>query len=73
MPEQIHVVHTKEQPGFQVIKKFSCSTQLSMKNFLLINVEMPTIVGISTLMSRKIEVGLSESEKCLMFCLYFYT
>ena len=33
-------------------KTFSCSTQLSMKFILLINVKMPTIVGISTFMSR---------------------
>ena len=37
-------------PGF--IKLFSCSAQLSMKFFLLINVEMPTFVGISTITSR---------------------
>ena len=34
-------------------KNISCSTQLSIKFFLLINVEMPTIVGISTFMGRK--------------------
>ena len=31
--------------GPEVLKKKSCSTQLSMKFILLINVEMPTIVG----------------------------
>ena len=31
---------------------FSCSTQLSMKYVLLINVKMPTIVGILTLISE---------------------
>ena len=40
-------------PGPEVIKLFSCSTQLSMKFFLLINVKMPTIVGILTSMSGK--------------------
>ena len=40
-------------PGPDVIKLFSCSTQLSMKIFLLNNVKMPTIVGILTFMSRK--------------------
>ena len=40
--------------GPKVIKFFSCSTQLSMKFFLLINVKMPTIVGIFTFMSGKI-------------------
>ena len=32
-------------------KFFSCSTQLSTKFILLINVEMPTIVGILTFIS----------------------
>ena len=42
----------------------SCSTQLSMKFFLLINVKMPTIVGTLTFMSRKNSIlGLSASEK----------
>ena len=41
-----------------------CSTQLSMKFFLLITVKMPTIVGIFTLMSMKnIVLGLSEPER----------
>ena len=49
----------------EVIKLFSCSTQLSMKFFLLLNVKMPTIVGILTFMHRKNNIlGLSEPEKC---------
>ena len=32
---------------------FSSSTQLSMKFFLLINVKMPTIVGILTFYKRE--------------------
>ena len=51
--------------GSEVIKLFSCSTELSMKFFLLINVKMPTIVGILTFMSRKNSIlSLSEPEKC---------
>ena len=51
-------------PGPKVIKLFSCSTQLSMKIFLLINVKMPTIVGILTFMSGKNSIlGLSEPKK----------
>ena len=50
--------------GPQVIKLFSCSTQLSIKFFLLINVKMPTIVGILTFMSGKNSIlGLSEPKK----------
>ena len=45
----------------EVIKLFTCSTQLSMKFFLLINVKMPTIVGILTFMSGKNSI-LSLSE-----------
>ena len=48
----------------EVIKN-SCSTQLSMKFFLLINVKMPTVVGFLAFMSRKNSVlGLFEPEKC---------
>ena len=45
------------------IKK-SCSTQQSMKFFLLTNVKMPTMIGISTFLSKKNGfIGLSEPEK----------
>ena len=45
-------------------KAFSCSAQLSIKFFLLINVKMPTIIGILTFMSGKNSIlGLSEPEK----------
>ena len=40
--------------AFEVIKLFSCSTQLSMKFSLLINMKMPTIVGIFIFISREI-------------------
>ena len=50
-----------DKPGPEVIKLFSCSTQLSMKFFLLINVKMPTIVGILTFMSGKNSI-LGSSE-----------
>ena len=47
--------------GPEVIKLFSCSTQLSMKFSLLINVKMPTIVGILTCMRGKNNIlGLTE-------------
>ena len=51
----------KEQSGPEVIKLFSCSTQLSMKFSPLINVKMPTIVGILTCISGKNNIlGLTE-------------
>ena len=50
--------------GPEVIKLFSCSTQLRMKFFPLINVKMPTIVGILTFINRKNSIlGLSEPGK----------
>ena len=38
-------------PSPEVTKRFSCSSLLSVKFILLINVKMPTIVGILTLIS----------------------
>ena len=42
----------RHTPGPEVIKLFSCSAQLILKFILLINVKMPTIVGILTFISR---------------------
>ena len=39
------------RPGPKVIKLFPCLTQLSTKFILLINVKMPTIIGILTFIS----------------------
>ena len=50
--------------GPEVIKLFSCSTQLSIKFFQLINVKIPTVVGILTFMSGKNStLGLFEHKK----------
>ena len=50
--------------GPEVIKLFSCSTQLSMKFLLLINVKMPRIVGIFTFMRGKNSIlSFSEPKK----------
>ena len=48
------VCHFISSPGPKVIKLFSCSTQLSMKFSLLINMKMPTIFGIFIFISREI-------------------
>ena len=63
--KNIHPKHHQQMlQGPEVIKLFSCSTQLSMKIFPLINVKMSTIVGILTFMSKKNSIlGLSEPEK----------
>ena len=48
-------------PGLEV---FLCSTQLSMKFFLLIDFKMPTNVGILTSMDRKNSIlDLCEPKK----------
>ena len=49
--------------GSEVIKHFSCSTQLSMKFSLLINMKMPTIVGIFIFISREIFMLTIFSKK----------
>ena len=55
---------TSTGSGLEVIKLFSCSTQLSMKFILLINVKMPTIVGILTFISM---INTSERLKARNF------
>ena len=64
-PLDMHSIKYKnENPGPEVIKLFSCSTRFSMKCFLLINIKMPTIVGILTFMGGKNSIlGLSEPKK----------
>ena len=51
--QKTHVVCTQwkflSRSGPEALKLSSCSTQLSMKFIMLINVKMPTIVGILTL------------------------
>ena len=44
--------------GPEVIKLFSCSTQLSMKISLLINMKMPTIVGMKMKISLLINMKM---------------
>ena len=44
----------------EAILLFPCSTQLSMKFILLINIKMPTIVGILTFISK---INTSENIK----------
>ena len=54
-------------PGSETIKLYSCSTQLSMKFFQLINVKMPTAVGILTFINMKNSIqDLSQPGKYLI-------
>ena len=54
------------RPGPEVIKLFRCSTQLSAKFIPLINVKMPTLVGILTFISMII----TTSERHFFVCWY---
>ena len=53
----------QRRSGHEVIKLFTCSTQLSMKFSLLINKKMPTIVGVFIFISREIFMLSNVSEK----------
>ena len=54
--------------GLEVIKLFSCSTQLGLKFIILINVKMPTIVGILTFISMIIQhLRVLKQEVSLFF------
>ena len=58
----------------EIIKLFSCSTQLSMKYILLINVKMPTFVGILTFISRinTTYVSFRARNDHIFWYFYFY-
>ena len=57
--------------GLEVIKRFSCWTQLSTKFILLINVKMPTIVGILTFISRINTASERLKARNFFICWYF--
>ena len=58
-------------PVLKVIKLFSCSAQLRLKFILLINVKMPTIVGILTFISRINYRHLSSKPSTSIYLGYF--
>ena len=58
-------------PGPEIIKLFSRTTQLSMKFILLINVKMPTVVGILTFISMINTTSERLRARKLFMCLYF--
>ena len=56
------------RPGPEVIKHFSRSTQVSITFIMLINVKMPTIVGILTFMSMRNKTSESlKARKVFIF------
>ena len=64
-------IQIEKEAGSEFIKLNS--TQLSMKFFLLINVKMPTIVGILTFLSGKNSLlGLSKRKNADFLYFYIY-
>ena len=59
--------------GLEVIKLFSCSSQLSLKFILFINMKMPKIVGILTFISRINDQGFGDLNLKFPFILYNFT
>ena len=59
------------KPGPEVIKLFSYSTQLRTKFILLINVKMPTIVGILTFISMINTSSERLKARNFFICQYF--
>ena len=51
-----------QYPGLEVIKRFSCSTQLSTKFQLLIKTKIPTNKEVYCFMSRK--CCIYHAQKC---------
>ena len=67
--QRVKQMFTKAGP--EVIKLFPCSTHLSTKFILLINIKMPTIVGILTFISRINTTSERLKEINFFICLYF--
>ena len=57
--------------GPRALKLFPCSTQLSTKFILLINVKMPTIVAILTFISMINTTSERLKARIFFICLYF--
>ena len=59
---------------YEVIKLFICATQLSIKCIMLINVKMPTIVGILTYISmiNTTSEGLKATNFFISWYFNFY-
>ena len=64
-------MHSSLKARPEVIKLFSCSTQLSTKFILLINVKMPTIVGILTFISMINTTSEGLKAKNFFICQLF--
>ena len=58
-------------PGPGILKLYSCLNQLSPKFIMLINVEMPIIVGISIFTSMMNTTSERPKARNFFICLYF--
>ena len=67
----VKCILVKVLTGPEVIKLFSCSTQLSMILILLINVKMPTSVGILSFISRLNTTSSSFKARKFLIFQYF--
>ena len=63
--------HITRRSGLEFVKLFSCSTQLSTKFILLINVKMPTIVGILTFINMINTTSERLKSRNFFICRYF--
>ena len=70
LDEMPHSIIVAKMPGPVVKKLFPCSTQLSTKFILLINVKMPTTVGNLTFISMINTT--SERFNARKFCIFRY-
>ena len=61
----------EKSKGPEAIELFSCSTQLSTKFILLINVKMPTIIGILTFISMINTTSERLKARYFLICRYF--
>ena len=65
------LIYIVDMPGPEVIKLFPYSTQLIMKFILLINVKMPTTVGILTFISMINTTSKNHKVRTFFVCRYF--
>ena len=61
----------KSYPGPEVIKLLSCSTQLNIKFIMLINVKMPTNIGILIFVSMINKTSESLNARKVFIFQYF--
>ena len=69
---QICLSIRRVRPGPEVIKLFSCSTQLSMKFVLLINIKLLTIVDSFLLNIAEHEIFSANKYENANYCWHFH-